>query len=125
MVLNMRFATRDNTLSRQVETGNDLVAGKGGGTHLLRSIRRGRVIESILSGKDIEAVYAKKMAGINQSFESHEDMHNYIGEPTPRLGTLEDSKASLQRRADPRIRDICAKALVVTNYLTQGDEKSN
>lgn len=66
MGLDMRFATKYETLLGQIEVATGLIPGGGGSQHLPGLIGRGLAMEYILSGKDINAQDAERIGWINK-----------------------------------------------------------
>ncbi|KAL1621618.1 hypothetical protein SLS56_009154 [Neofusicoccum ribis] len=149
MALDMRFATKSETLFGQIEVANGLLPGGGGSQHLPRLIGRGRAMEYILSGKDINAEEAEKIGWINKAFDTSEDMYAYIDELTSRLRLfplaamtaakqsinlrarpsyddyLHDVAAFNQRLADPVAQQLLGRAAAVTKNFSLGDAELN
>ncbi|KAK6207005.1 enoyl- hydratase [Colletotrichum tabaci] len=149
LALDMRFATKTETLLGQIEVGTGLVPGGGGGQLLSQIIGRGLAMEYILSGKDINAEDAEKIGWINKAFNNAADMYAHVNELTsrfslfprgalvaaknsinlwarpPRENFLKDAAAFNARLADPVVTQLLGRALVLTNNLTLGDMELN
>ncbi|GJC91284.1 enoyl- hydratase [Colletotrichum higginsianum] len=149
LALDMRFATKTETLLGQIEVGTGLVPGGGGGQLLSQIIGRGLAMEYILSGKDINAEDAEKIGWINKAFNNAADMYAHVNELTSRFSLfprgalvaaknsinlwarppqenfLKDAAAFNARLADPVVTQLLGRALVLTNNLTLGDMELN
>src|SRR5215813_10012688 len=68
----MRFASREKALLSQWEVGAALVPGGGPMTRLSRMIGRGRAMEVLLSGNDIDGELAERYGYVNRSFADSE-----------------------------------------------------
>ncbi|KFA51847.1 hypothetical protein S40293_04058 [Stachybotrys chartarum IBT 40293] len=145
MALDMRFATKCETLFGQIEVGTGLIPGGGGSQYLPRLIGRGLAMEYILSSNDINAYDAERIGWINKAFDTSDEMYNYIDKLTSRLrlfplralsaakdsinlsvrppfdNILQDSASFTRRLADPVAQQLVGRALVLSNNLTLGD----
>jgi enoyl-CoA hydratase/carnithine racemase len=126
--LDMRFATRTETLLGQPEVGVGLTPGGGGGQFLTHLIGRGRAMEYILTSKDITADEAERIGWVNKAFETSSDMYAYIEGLTSRirlfpLKSLGEAKKAIDRASAPSLEDVYAEAeafsRVVNEPLTQ------
>ncbi|KAH8651775.1 ClpP/crotonase-like domain-containing protein [Ilyonectria robusta] len=126
--LDMRFATRTDTLIAQPELGVGLIPGGGGSQFLTNLIGRGRAMEYILAAKDITASEAEKIGWVNKAFETSADMYAYVDQLTSRLRlfpltALHEAKKSINRISAPTFEDIYAEAVAfskqVADPLTQ------
>ncbi|RYN32600.1 hypothetical protein AA0119_g2936 [Alternaria tenuissima] len=109
--LDMRFATKNDTLIGQPEVGSGLIPGGGGSQFLPGLIGRGLAMEYILSAKDISASEAEKIGWINKAFDTSAEMNTYINGLTSRLRlfpqqALASAKRSINRRTAPKLEDI-------------------
>ncbi|KAM0239604.1 hypothetical protein ACHAP5_008175 [Fusarium lateritium] len=126
--LDMRFATKTDTLLCQPEVGVGLTPGAGGAQFLTHLIGRGRAMEYILSSKDITAEEAERIGWINKAFDTSSDMYAYIEELTSRIrlfpiNCLGETKRLIDRASAPSFEDVKAEAdafsRVVSEPLTQ------
>jgi enoyl-CoA hydratase/carnithine racemase len=113
VALDMRFATKNDTLFGQPEVGNGLLPGGGGAQFLPGLIGRGLAMEYILSSKDINAEEAEKIGWINKAFDSSADMYRHIDELTKRFALFPQSaltagKTAINRRTRPTAEDLQA-----------------
>jgi enoyl-CoA hydratase/carnithine racemase len=68
----MRFASREKALLSQWEVGAALVPGGGPMVRLSRLIGRGRALEVLTSGEDIDGELAERYGYVNRSFPDSE-----------------------------------------------------
>src|SRR5690349_16315798 len=68
----MRFASREKAILSQWEVGAALVPGGGPMTRLSRMIGRGRALEVLLSGNDIDGELAERYGYVNRAFADSE-----------------------------------------------------
>jgi enoyl-CoA hydratase/carnithine racemase len=111
VALDMRFATKNDTLFGQPEVGVGLFPSGGGSQFLPGLIGRGRAMEYILSANDIDASEAERIGWINKAFDSSEKMYAYIDELTSRLRlfpryALAGAKESINLRTGPTRENI-------------------
>ncbi|KAH6952286.1 ClpP/crotonase-like domain-containing protein [Ilyonectria sp. MPI-CAGE-AT-0026] len=149
MGLDMRFATKYETLLGQIEVATGLIPGGGGSQHLPGLIGRGLAMEYILSGKDINAQDAERIGWINKAFDTSSEMYAYIDKLTSRLvlyplaalaaakesinlaarppleNLLQDVASFNRRIADPIVSQLLGKALSLTNNQSLGDVELN
>ncbi|KAH7191215.1 ClpP/crotonase-like domain-containing protein [Fusarium oxysporum] len=149
MGLDMRFATKYETLLGQLEVATGLIPGGGGSQHLPGLIGRGLAMEYILSGKDINAQDAERIGWINKAFDTSSEMYAYIDELTSRLvlyplvalaaakesinlaarppleNLLHDVASFNRRIADPIVSQLLGKSLSLTNNQSLGEVELN
>ncbi|KAH9204491.1 enoyl-CoA hydratase/isomerase family protein [Leptodontidium sp. 2 PMI_412] len=87
--LDMRFATKTHTFLGQPEVGIGFIPGLGGIQWLARLIGRGRAMEYILTGKDINANDAERIGWINKAFDTDVEMEGYVASLTSRLALFD------------------------------------
>ena len=68
----MRFASREKAILSQWEVGAGLVPGGGPMSRLPRLIGRGRALEVLLTGNDIDGALAERYGYVNRSFPDAE-----------------------------------------------------
>jgi enoyl-CoA hydratase/carnithine racemase len=111
VALDMRFATKNDTLFGQPEVGVGLFPSGGGSQFLPGLIGRGLAMEYILSANDIDASEAERIGWINKAFDSSEKMYAYINKLTSRLrlfprSALAGAKESINLRSGPTRENI-------------------
>ncbi|KAH7349224.1 enoyl-CoA hydratase/isomerase family protein [Pyrenochaeta sp. MPI-SDFR-AT-0127] len=109
--LDMRFATKPHARFGQPEVASGIIPGAGGNQFLPGLIGRGRAMEYILSGKDVEAEDAERMGWINKAFDSERQMDAYIDELISRLVLYPVyafglAKESINIRTRPQLSEI-------------------
>ncbi|KAF7911610.1 hypothetical protein BELL_0728g00030 [Botrytis elliptica] len=109
--LDMRFATKTHTLLGQPEIGVGLIPGGGGSQYLPRLIGRGRAMEYILSGKDVDAVEAERIGWINKAFDTTAEMNGHIDDLISRMvlfpiHALGLAKQSINVATRPQLSDL-------------------
>ncbi len=68
----MRFGVRGKTIVNQMEVPIGILPGGGGTQRLPRLLGRGRALEVILGGGDLDAETAERWGYLNRVFESHQ-----------------------------------------------------
>ncbi|KAH9212937.1 enoyl-CoA hydratase/isomerase-like protein [Leptodontidium sp. 2 PMI_412] len=109
--LDMRFATKGHSRFGQPEVSTGIIPGAGGAQFLPGLIGRGRAMEYILSGKDVNAEDAERMGWINKAFESETQMDDYIDELTSRIAAfpvyaLGLTKEAINVRTRPQLTEL-------------------
>lgn len=145
--IDMRFATKADSLFGQPEVGLGIVPGAGGSQYLSRLIGRGRAMEFILSSGDINAEDAEEIGWINKAFDSSEEMYGYIDNITSRLAlfpseaiggakhsinlatrpphenTIQDSNTFLRLLSSPSVQVTLARIPEVSGNMTEFDRE--
>ncbi|KAJ0311138.1 hypothetical protein COL5a_002443 [Colletotrichum fioriniae] len=109
--LDMRFATRGESLFGQPEVGSGLFPGGGGSQFLPGLIGRGRAMEYVLSSNDITAEDAANIGWINKAFDTSAEMYGYIEKLTQRfswfpLSALSGGKKTINRASAPSLEQV-------------------
>jgi enoyl-CoA hydratase/carnithine racemase len=84
----MRFASREKALLSQFEVGAGLVPGGGPMTRLSRLVGRGRAMEVLLSGADINGELAELYGYVNRSFPDAE-LDGFVDSLASRIATFD------------------------------------
>jgi enoyl-CoA hydratase/carnithine racemase len=84
----MRFASREKALLSQWEVGAGLVPGGGPMTRLSRLVGRGRAMEVLLSGADINGELAELYGYVNRSFPDAE-LDGFVDSLASRIATFD------------------------------------
>ncbi|HWT39171.1 MAG TPA: enoyl-CoA hydratase/isomerase family protein [Paraburkholderia sp.] len=96
----MRFASREKALLSQWEIGASLVPGGGPMTRLSRLIGRGRALEVLLSGNDIDGELAERYGYVNRSFPDSE-LDAFVDELASRIASFDkESLAAIKRQVN-------------------------
>ncbi|KAM0248680.1 hypothetical protein ACHAQJ_009354 [Trichoderma viride] len=131
--LDMRFATKNNSIFGQPEVTAGIIPSAGGAQNLAHLIGRGRTMEYVLSGKDISAEEAERIGWINKAFDTASEMNTYVDELAQRIGlfpldgitaartTINDAGLPTLQQLDDEFQRFAA--LVATNQTLQLLEK--
>jgi enoyl-CoA hydratase/carnithine racemase len=84
----MRFASREKAILSQFEVGAALVPGGGPMARLPRLIGRGRALEVLLSGNDIDGDLAERYGYVNRSL-SDADLDQFVDALARRIATFD------------------------------------
>jgi enoyl-CoA hydratase/carnithine racemase len=93
----MRFASREKALLSQWEVGAGLVPGGGPMTRLSRLIGRGRALEVLLSGQDINGDLAELYGYVNRSFPDAE-LDEFVDSLASRIATFDKQAITTIKR---------------------------
>ncbi|KAF4775379.1 hypothetical protein HER10_EVM0009833 [Colletotrichum scovillei] len=109
--LDMRFATKAESLFGQPEVGSGLFPGGGGSQFLPGLIGRGRAMEYVLSSNDITAEDAANIGWINKAFDTSAEMYGYIDKLAQRfswfpLSALSGGKKTINRASAPSLEQV-------------------
>jgi enoyl-CoA hydratase/carnithine racemase len=74
----MRFGVRGRTLINQMEVPLGLLPAACGSQNLPRLMGRGRALEVILGGDDLDAETAERWGYLNRIFDSVDDMNRFV-----------------------------------------------
>ncbi len=113
--MDMRFGLRGKTIINQMEVPLGILPGGSGTQRLAWLIGRGRAMELVLGGIDLDACTAEEWGWLNRSFEMIDELNRYVDELAVRiasfpanavrlakaslLGSLPDPKAALLAEA--------------------------
>ena len=81
----MRFGIRGVTRINQMEVPLGILPGGSGTQHLPRLIGRGRALEVILGGDDLDAETAEKWGYLNRIFDSAVELDAFVGQLANRI----------------------------------------
>ncbi|KAK1708860.1 uncharacterized protein CLUP02_06721 [Colletotrichum lupini] len=147
--LDMRFATKGESLFGQPEVGSGLFPGGGGSQFLPGLIGRGRAMEYVLSSNDITAEDAANIGWINKAFDTSDEMYGYIDELAQRFSwfplsalsggkktinrasapsleqVIEDTKDFFQQQFDPEAQDIARRSALLSRNVSAVDLELN
>jgi enoyl-CoA hydratase/carnithine racemase len=93
----MRFASREKAILSQWEVGAGLVPGGGPMTRLSRLIGRGRALEVLLSGQDINGELAELYGYVNRSFPDAE-LDAFVDSLASRIATFDKEAIATIKR---------------------------
>jgi enoyl-CoA hydratase/carnithine racemase len=89
----MRFASRENAILSQWEVGAALVPGGGPMARLPRLMGRGRALEILLTGNDIDGLLAERYGYVNRSFPDS-DLDPFVEALARRIARLDKQTIS-------------------------------
>jgi enoyl-CoA hydratase/carnithine racemase len=96
----MRFASNEGTLLSQWEIGAALVPGGGPMTRLSRLIGRGRALEVLVSGNDIDGPLAERYGYVNRSFPDAE-LDDFVDALATRIASFDkQSLAAIKQQVN-------------------------
>ena len=96
----MRFASREKAILSQWEVGAAMVPGGGPIARLPRLIGRGRALEVLLTGDDIDGVLAEQYGYVNRSFPDA-DLDQFVDTLASRIAALDrQAIADIKRMVD-------------------------
>lgn len=109
----MRFASREKALLSQFEVGAGFVPGGGPMSRLPRLIGRGRALEVLLSGDDIDGALAERYGYINRSL-ADADLDQFVDTLARRISkfdkqTLADIKNLVNAASLPPNNELAAQ----------------
>lgn len=81
----MRFGLLRKTIINQMEVPLGILPGGGGTQYLPRLLGRGRAMEVILGGIDIDAETAEKWGYLNRAFETMVELDSYVTQLAKRM----------------------------------------
>jgi enoyl-CoA hydratase/carnithine racemase len=81
----MRFGIRDITRINQMEVPLGILPGGSGTQHLPRLMGRGRAMEVILGGDDLDAETAEKWGYLNRIFDSSAELDEFVDQLANRI----------------------------------------
>jgi enoyl-CoA hydratase/carnithine racemase len=76
--MDMRFGVLDKTIINQMEVPLGILPGGSGTERLPWLIGRGRAMEVVLGGIDLDARTAERWGWLNRAFESFEELDSYV-----------------------------------------------
>ena len=96
----MRFASREKAILSQFEVGAGFTPGGGPMARLPRMIGRGRALEVLLSGNDIDGDLAERYGYVNRSFPDSE-LDKFVDTLARRIATFDKQAiADIKQRVD-------------------------
>jgi enoyl-CoA hydratase/carnithine racemase len=96
----MRFASNEHALLSQWEIGAALVPGGGPMTRLSRLIGRGRALEVLVSGNDIDGALAERYGYVNRSMPDDE-LDGFVDKLATRIGSFnKESLAAIKQHVN-------------------------
>lgn len=123
----MRFASKGARFSN-FEGTLGLHPGSGGAAWMPLHIGRGRSMEFLLSGEDIDAETAERYGYVNKAFETSEEMHEYVMKLAKRIALFPlNGLASIKKTVTTLIQpsaELMASEAVEWNRLLAEPEQA-
>lgn len=116
--LDMRFGVRGRTVFNQMEVPIGILPGGGGTQRLPRLIGRGRALEMILSGCDVDADTAERWGLLNRAFEA-DAIGPFVDALATRIASFSSEALALAKEAVGAAELPLAEGLVEEAYLFQ------
>ncbi|MDB5984137.1 MAG: Enoyl-CoA hydratase/isomerase [Pseudomonas sp.] len=109
----MRFASREKAILSQWEVGSALVPGGGPSSRLPRLMGRGRALEVLLTGEDIDGDLAERYGYVNRSLPDAQ-LDQFVDTMARRIATFDkqsiaDIKNLVNKASLPADQDIGAE----------------
>jgi len=114
----MRFGVRQRTVVNQMEVALGILAGGGGTQRLPRLVGRGRALEILLSGADLDAETAERWGYLNRIFEPGE-IGPFIERLAARIASFPPEALVATKRSVDCAELPLAEGLVEEDYLFQ------
>lgn len=94
----MRFGVRGRTVLNHMEVGLGIIPGGGGTQRLPRLVGRGRALEIILGGQDIDADTAERWGYLNRTFAA-EEIDAFVQKLACRIASFSPAGLQFAKRA--------------------------
>ena len=114
----MRFGVRERTSLSQMEVALGILAGGGGTQRLPRLVGRGRALEILLSGEDIDAETAERWGYLNRSF-APDEIAPFVDRLARRIAGYPSEAVAATKRSVDCAELPLADGLVEEDYLFQ------
>lgn len=114
----MRFGVKGRTIINQMEVPFGILPGGTGTQRWPRIVGRGRALEAILGGIDIDAETAERWGWLNRAFEAHE-IGPYVDWLARRIGSFPVPAVRLAKKAIEASAMPLADGLAEEAYLFQ------
>jgi len=114
----MRFGVLGQTILSQMEVPLGILPGGGGTQRLPRLIGRGRALEMILGGGDLDALTAERWGLLNRAFEPDEIV-SFVADLARRIASFPSEAVSLAKESVNASALPLAEGLVEEAYLFQ------
>ena len=114
----MRFGVRDQTILNQMEVPLGILPGGGGTQRLPRLIGRGRALEMILGGDDLDAKTAESWGLLNRIFDASE-IGTFVDRLARRIASFPKTAITLAKASVNAAALPLAEGLIEEGYLFQ------
>lgn len=124
--MDMRFGVIGRTVLGQPESLLGILPGGSGTQRLPRLVGRGRALEVVLGGADVDAETAAAWGWLNRAFASATDARSHVRELARRIasvpaGVIESTKLAVDAALPPVEPGLVTEAALF-HALAQGDE---
>lgn len=114
----MRFGVVGQTILSQMEVPLGILPGGGGTQRLPRLIGRGRALEMILAGDDLDAVTAERWGLLNRALEA-EEISTFVDRLTRRIASFPGEAVALAKESVNASELPLADGLIEEGFLFQ------
>ncbi len=115
----MRFGVLGRTVVNQMEVPIGILPGGTGTQRLPRLMGRGRALEVILGGVDLDAATAERWGYLNRAFEDETAMDTYVDDLARRIASYPPQAVALAKAAVNGAEPPWSQGLVEEAYLFQ------
>jgi enoyl-CoA hydratase/carnithine racemase len=113
----MRFGLLGRTIVNQMEVPLGILPGGTGTQRLPRLVGRGRALEIILGGDDLDAATAERWGYLNRAFASSEELDAHVDELAGRIASYPPTAVALAKAATLAAEPDWRPGLVEEAYL--------
>jgi enoyl-CoA hydratase/carnithine racemase len=115
----MRFGLKNKTIINQMEVPLGILPGGCGTQQLPRLIGRGRAMEVILGGDDLDAVTAEKWGYLNRVFDTQEELDDFVNQLAYRMALWPPEALALAKQSVLNAEMPIEEGLIEEAYLFQ------
>jgi len=115
----MRFGVYGETIINQMEVPIGILPGGSGTQRLPRLLGRGRAMEVILGGDDLDARTAEAWGYLNRAFDSRSEMYAHVDRLAARIARFPAEAVALAKEAVNSAEKPLAEGLADEAYLFQ------
>ena len=120
----MRFGVIGETILNQMEVPLGILPGGGGTQRLPRLVGRGRALEIILGGEDLDAETAESWGLLNRAF-AKDDVEAYVDRLASRISSFPSEAIALAKESVNASDLPLAEGLIEEGYLFQRSIRSD
>lgn len=120
----MRFGVIGETIFSQMEVPLGILPGGGGTQRLPRLVGRGRALEIILGGEDLDAETAESWGLLNRTF-AKDDVEAYVDRLASRISSFPSEAIALAKESVNASDLPLAEGLIEEGYLFQRSIRSD
>jgi enoyl-CoA hydratase/carnithine racemase len=115
----MRFGLLDRTVVNQMEVPLGILPGGTGTQRLPRLMGRGRALEVILGGTDLDAATAERWGYLNRAFATPAELDAHVADLAARMAAYPPQAVALAKQAALAAEPDWRPGLVEEDYLFQ------